>query len=149
MEKDCKFEKSEYKIDDAVFIKNYGKGNSWLEGKIIEILGVRNYKVQLKDFGNIVWKRYSDQLMSRYTSPVLSDSTVSKDNSCGSEPLIPIFPSSQVNISYSSELSDNPENGNNSPGSVDNSIYPSNVPEPQPLSRSSRVGKPPDRLDLY
>ena len=144
LEKDCKFEKSEYKIDDAVFVKNYGKGNSWLEGKIIEILGVRNYKVQLKDFGNIVWKRHSDQLMPRYTSSVLSDSTVSKDNSCGRESLIPMFPSSQVNIPFSSELSDNPENGNNSPGSVDNSCCPSNVPEPQPLRRSSRVGKPPD-----
>ena len=37
LEKDCKFEKSEYKIDDVVSVKNYGKGNSWLEGKIIEI----------------------------------------------------------------------------------------------------------------
>ena len=91
LEKDCKFEKSEYKIDDAVFVKNYGKGNSWLEGKIIEILGVRNHKVQLKDFGNIVWKRHSDQLMPKYTSSVLNDSrpTVSKDNSCGRESLIP------------------------------------------------------------
>ena len=61
---------------------------------------------------------------------------------------LPMFPSSQVNIPFSSELSDNPENGNNSPGSVDNSFCPSNVPEPQPLRRSSRVGKPPDRLNL-
>ena len=59
-----------------------------------------------------------------------------------------MFPSNKVNIPSSSELSDNPENGKNSPGSVDNSICPSNVPEPQPLRRSSRIGKPPDRLNL-
>ena len=57
LEKNCKYEKSEYKIDVAVFVKNHGKVSSWLEGKMIEVLVVRNYKAQLKDFGNIVWKK--------------------------------------------------------------------------------------------
>ena len=150
LEKECKFEMSEYKIDDAVFVKNFGKGPSWLEGKIIEILGVRNYKVMLKDFGNIVWKRHSDQLMPRFTPTAPSDGTVSSYNTCSGESFIPLSPSGQVCNPSSTEISDNPVFEENNDGSVDNSktCIPSNVPDPVPLRRSSRVVKPPDRLNL-
>ena len=148
LEKECKFEKSEYKIDDAVFVKNFGKGHSWLEGKIVEVLGVRNYKVMLKDFGNIVWKRHSDQLMPRYLPTISSDDSAPKDNSCSNKSFMPMFPSEQGNSSSSSEVIDNSVSNENHSGSVDNSNCPNNVPDPQPLRRSSRVVKPPDRLNL-
>ena len=56
-----------YKVGDAVFAKNLGKGETWIEGKITQVLGVRNYMVQVHDFGNISWKRHHDQLMPRFT----------------------------------------------------------------------------------
>ena len=57
-----------FNLDDAVFAKNYGKGDLWVPGKIVEVLGVRNYKVQLKNYGNVLWKRHADQIMPRFLS---------------------------------------------------------------------------------
>ena len=103
----------------------------------------------LKDFGNIVWKRHSDQLMPRCTPTVPSDGTVSRYNTCSGESFIPMSPSDQVCNPSSTELSDNPVSDENSFGSDDNSntCIPSNVPDPVPLRRSNIV-KPPDRLNL-
>ncbi|XP_068243851.1 uncharacterized protein [Palaemon carinicauda] len=49
--KECKDsisnEENIYKVDDAVFARNYSKGPPWVEGRIVEVLGLRNYKVQV------------------------------------------------------------------------------------------------------
>ncbi|XP_064120730.1 uncharacterized protein LOC135225327 [Macrobrachium nipponense] len=55
-----------YKVNDAVFVRNFGKGSPWVEGKIVEVLGLRNYKVEVQSFGNIIWTRHADQIMHRY-----------------------------------------------------------------------------------
>lgn len=55
-----------FKVGDAVFVRNYGKGDPWVKAEVIEVLGFRNYKVCIQDFGNIVWKRHADQIMHRY-----------------------------------------------------------------------------------
>ena len=44
-----------YNVGDAVFTRNFGKGEPWIEGKVSEVLGVRNYLIEIKDFGNILW----------------------------------------------------------------------------------------------
>ena len=45
-----------YKVGDAGFAKTFGKGDLWIEGQIVEVLGVRNYLVQAHNFGNMLWK---------------------------------------------------------------------------------------------
>ena len=59
-------------VDDAVFARNFGKGEPWIEGKVSEVLGVRNYLIEVKDFGNILWKRHHDQLMPRFTGSYIA-----------------------------------------------------------------------------
>ena len=56
-----------FKVGDAVYVRNYGRGVPWVGGKIVEVIGVRNYKVQVQSFGNIIWKRHADQVMPRFT----------------------------------------------------------------------------------
>ena len=51
-----------YKMNDAVFVRNYGRGDNWMPGTICEILSPKNYLVQVKD---VLWKRHVDQLKLR------------------------------------------------------------------------------------
>ena len=48
-----------FKKDDSVFAKNFGKGENWVPGTIIEVLSPKSCLVQVKD---IVWKRHIDQI---------------------------------------------------------------------------------------
>ena len=144
--------KSLYKVDDAVFAKNFGQGTPWVEGKIIEVLGVRNYKVQLRDFGKVVWKRHADQLMSRFVgnfaynqandhSELVLGKSVLHKNPC------PSVSFEYLNVPVSKEsvvVNDTVVNNeviNNEPPPVSVSGTPT-------LRRSSRTIKPPDRLTL-
>ena len=147
LERNCSFEKAEYEIDDAVFVKNFGKGKSWLEGKIIDVLGVRNYKVQLKDFGNMTWKRHADQLMPRYTPKVEDECAFPKNNLCDGKPIVSNFPVDQAESQSSAEFRDNSDIGEDVVIS-ENKTSVTSYEEPQLLRRSTRVIKPPDRLDL-
>ena len=36
-------------MNDAVFVRNYGRGDNWMPGTICEILSPKNYLVQVKD----------------------------------------------------------------------------------------------------
>ena len=56
----------QFKVNDAVFVRNYGNGEFWVPGKTAEVFGVRNYKVQLQGYGNLYWRRHADQIMPRY-----------------------------------------------------------------------------------
>lgn len=56
-----------YQVGAAVFVRNYGKGEPWVPGEIVDRLGLRNYKVCVQDGGNILWRRHADQLMPRFT----------------------------------------------------------------------------------
>ena len=47
---------------DAVLARNYDRGEKWMPGVINEVLGTRNYMVEV--FGNL-WKRHVDQLFHR------------------------------------------------------------------------------------
>jgi len=57
-------------VGDAVYVRNFGRGPTWLAGQIIEQPGPRKYKIRLADDG-IVWCRHKDHVRRRY---VLSDS---------------------------------------------------------------------------
>ena len=147
-----------FKVEDAIFARNYGRGDTWVPGKIIEVLGVRNFKVQLQNYGNLIWKRHSDQLMHR----CLSEQPVNSNNN-----FVPNFISSGIvsNKPNNEEVENLPvENGHassNVPMSVDlSSSMPSspvnsdnilsNSPQVTSEKRtlSGRVVKPPVRLNL-
>ena len=88
-----------------LFLLNlFGKGKTWIEGKIIDVLDVRNYKVQVKDFGNMIWKRHADQLMPRYTPKYSNECVFPKNNSCDGEALVPNFPFINVDSQSNAEV---------------------------------------------
>ena len=154
LKNDCKFEKSKYEVDDAVFVKNFGAGKTWMEGKIIEVLGIRNYKVQLKNFGNMVWKRHADQLMPRFT-PNSDDCILPYSNSTNNQLPEFVWPSDPA--VKNSDTGSHCDKNNSctdleisvEPAIADQSIpEPVSLSEPVPLRRSGRVVKPPDRMNL-
>lgn len=55
--------KPKYGQNQAVFVRNFGKGARWIPGIIIKIISPRNYEVQV---GDVVWKRHEEQLRPRY-----------------------------------------------------------------------------------
>ena len=157
-----------YKVDDAIFARNYGKGPPWVEGRIVEILGLRNYKVQVKSSGNIIWRRHADQLMPRYFGNFnLSDnrmlnpydihnqssldmSTQKKDctqvnggNDCNVEVSTSSCPSVSPNTSCGVNNDVLSRDTNDSIDSRDE--LPLQTPV---LRRSQRSIRPPDRLNL-
>ena len=149
----CKTEESRYAVEDAVYVKNYGQGKPWLEGKIIEVLGVRNYKVQLKNFGNLVWRRHSDQLIPRFTPP--SSEGMGNENQGYMGDLSPSVQTIPVKASVDVESHIAPNNSAIELSSNEECTEPHGLsqvplaqPEPAPLRRSGRTVKPPDRLNL-
>ena len=165
LQKNCSTVIADYNIDDAVFVRNYGQGKSWLEGKILEVLGVRNYKVQLKNFGNIIWRRHSDQLMPRFTHASQDEGKLPIKNqglNSSGHPVLPSsFPCSRLpdpickepkgpveNTLSNSEVSRMPEAQSEASGPGDFTPPLGTIPVPVQVRKSSRTVKPPDRLNL-
>ena len=48
--------------NQAVFVRNFGKGAKWIPGTVVRTVSPRNFEVQVED---ILWKRHKDQLRSR------------------------------------------------------------------------------------
>ena len=151
-------DKGVYNVGDAVFAKNFGKGEPWVAGKIVRVLGIRNYEVTVNDFGNMLWKRHNDQLMPRYTSsnrertkevptvpfslPAVSKPTQVPNASPGEE----VLPNDEMTDSSDPnnvEPGDNEKIGGEPQGGQE--IGASPLPM---VRRSQRVVKPPERLNL-
>jgi len=49
-----------FKEGESVRVHNYGRGDKWLHGTVVDVLGSRNYLVQT---GEQFWKRHVDQLL--------------------------------------------------------------------------------------
>ena len=139
-----------FSVNDAVFVRNFGKGPTWVEGKVVEVLGLRNYKVEVQSFGNIIWKRHADQIMHRYIGdfnhfgkelwegprePLRGNLSLSLPNSC------PPMAEPAINLNDSNTTLEQPREE-----AVDrDNDFPV---QPNELRRSARRGKPPDRLNL-
>ena len=54
--------KSNFTLDQPVFMRNFGKGAKWIPGKVIEIISPRKFEVQV---GDTLWKRHEEQLRPR------------------------------------------------------------------------------------
>ena len=64
---------------EKVFVKNQGRGETWLPGHIIESSGPVSFKVQLQD-GRII-SRHQDHLRKRFTEDLeQSDIPLSEDD---------------------------------------------------------------------
>ena len=64
---------------EKVFVKNQGRGETWLPGHIIESSGPVSFKVQLQDGRTI--SRHQDHLRKRFTEdPEQSDIPLSEDD---------------------------------------------------------------------
>ena len=57
--------KSKFKVGDAVYARNFGKGPEWVEAKITKVLGKRNDLVAVDVNGILTWKRHLSQLFER------------------------------------------------------------------------------------
>ena len=64
--RDCTFE-----VGDAVFVKNFGSGQTWLPGQIQEIRGPVSYTVVVSDGHS--FKRHVDHLRKRTVTDVTDD----------------------------------------------------------------------------
>ena len=144
----------QFKLHDAVFVRNFGKGESWVPGKIAEVLGVRNYKVQLQDYGNVFWKRHADQIMPRYLTKQVEGDKIS----------LPNFVSSKESLNNSGNMEFQGKSTGSS-NNVDSEVHVQddvgNTPvindnpplmSPRVVSEkrtaSGRIVKPPIRLNL-
>ncbi|XP_041475767.1 uncharacterized protein K02A2.6-like [Lytechinus variegatus] len=67
----------EFKIGEEVLVRNYGRGNQWLPGKVVERNGPVSYVVNVNtNNSTLTWKRHVDQLRSRIsTSSTSNDDT--------------------------------------------------------------------------
>jgi len=106
---------------DPVLFKNFGGSPTWVRGKVVEVTGPVSYKVSL-DRDGMVCRRHQDQLRksTAATSTVLDEHQMDGDF---------CFPFAV----------DNDEGFSNN-DSIDQ--------EPQPLRRSTRVRRAPDKLTL-
>ena len=52
-----------YLQNQAVFVRNFGKGAKWIPGTIVKIISPRNYEVEI---GDVIWKRHEEQIRPRY-----------------------------------------------------------------------------------
>ena len=53
-------------MGETVFVKNYGSGQRWLPGTIVQVTGPVSYQMKLED-GRL--RRHQDQLRQRVTAP--------------------------------------------------------------------------------
>lgn len=58
----CRF----FSVGDSILFRNFGKGEKWLKGFVIEILGQRHYLVHCAQSGTV--KRHIDQIIRRSSS---------------------------------------------------------------------------------
>ena len=148
-------EENMYKVNDAVFARNYGNGPLWVEGRIVEVLGLRNYKVQVYCSGNMIWKRHSDQLMHRYFGDFNQSNNEMLNNDNYDNCIVSDIESNTPNSIVTSDLTANSNiSETNDVSSRDVSVNNASnacneLPVQTPIvRRSQRNIKPPDRLNL-
>ncbi|XP_064100457.1 uncharacterized protein K02A2.6-like [Macrobrachium nipponense] len=83
---------SKFRVGDAVYAKNFGKGPEWVEAKIIKALGERNYLVSVDVNGILTWKRHLSQLFERkmYNTRVTDEPSLLDDTMI---PYVPVVSS--------------------------------------------------------
>ena len=140
----------QYAIGDKVLALNLREEAKWLEGAVIQKLGVNVYTILIREL-NVVWKRHANQLL--YLSCPINDAEVRGDRKNRNIPVG--FPPIQSSLDTSGAdvgqqdipavcSADNEDVVVNEPFSNINndSVSVESVPE---LRRSTRTRKPPAR----
>ena len=65
--------KPQFTPNQAVFVRNFGKGAKWIPGTIVGTVSPRNFEVQV---GDIIWKRHQEQLRPRFIPSTLGSELV-------------------------------------------------------------------------
>ena len=65
--------KLQFTPNQAVFVRNFGKGAKWIPGTIVGTVSPRNFEVQV---GDIIWKRHQEQLRPRFIPSTLGSELV-------------------------------------------------------------------------
>lgn len=142
-----------FRTGDAVYVRNYGKGDSWIKGEVMEVLGWRNYNVRVQDFGNITWKRHADQIMHRYlVSPAQKHHEDTRNLAVPSDDCsVPVRRKDDgAGEIVGQEATEDLTEGQSVYDSTVSCESPdrSSLPKTPILRRSSRNVKPPDKLNL-
>ena len=133
----------EFGIHDSVYVRNYGKGERWIPGQIVESTGPVSYKVRAND--GLLMRRHADQIRVTCAQEYESDTPLSSDTSD-----IPLSDSKSVVVDLGKPES--PDSIRPQPLTNQCESQPnqgSGSPNPRPLRRSNRITKAPDRLVLY
>ena len=65
--------KPQFTPNQAVFVRNFGKGAKWIPGTIVGTVSPRNFEVQV---GDIIWKRHQEPLRPRFIPSTLGSELV-------------------------------------------------------------------------
>ena len=139
-----------FKEGDAVFARNFGKGNEWVEGTIKQVLGLKNYLIKIDANGNLTWKRHESKIFSRVIYP----ENWNKNNG-KSENNVLRCPSKIATFDINNDVNPNSEqvieinnDSDNSSLSDDNSSSFNKDKDLVQVRRSDRIIKKPNRLNL-
>ena len=133
----------EIRVNDNVYVRNFGKGDKWLPGEIVKCTGPVSYKVKTND--GIYVRRHADQVR---VSCAENESESHEPHDCH----IPKAHSSASTKEVTTDLVD-PTRSNLSrdfepSGSAQSEAERVGTPIQGLVRRSRRSVKPPDKLDL-
>ena len=135
-------------LNESVYVRNFGRGEKWVPGKIVECTGPVSYKVRTND--NVIVRRHADHVK-----------VTCAEQECGSVPSnrsdrpTPTFQSAPLPVSDDLSEPKSPCNTNINSGITNSQSKPPDPngqglgsPIQQSLRRSNRSIKPPSKLDL-
>ena len=126
---------TKFSIGDAVFAKNFGKGADWVAGAVEKILNSTTYVVRLSTDSDIKWKRHVSQLFRREILPTTITGILPEKLKYSE------FSSFPAVLGEENDIAQSPE----SPVALHSET---DVQVPYHVTRSGRISRPPDRLDL-
>lgn len=160
----------EIRVDDNVYVKNFGKGEKWLRGQIVECTGPVSYKIRMGQ-GTLV-RRHADQIKITCAEDDHESITPTLDDWSRPNELSVPKPMNKQSVSVRAELdkpisvsaeldkpntktnehkeSDNKNQSTTFNQNSSNNRSPSRegMPTQQSLRRSTRTIKAPDKLNL-
>lgn len=140
----------EFGVNDNVYIRNFGRGEKWIPGEIVQSTGPVSYKVKTKE--GLLVRRHADQIRVTCAEPECESITSEKSEwltpTIQSRPAVGMDePKLVVSDTLETEL-DGLSNHSQPPELAMASGQGIGSPAQQTLRRSTRTVKAPERLDL-
>ena len=138
-----------YSLNQAVWVRNFGKGERWVPGLIIGKKGLRNYDVKIfANSGELFWRRHSDHIKCRYND--VHFPTKSESNSSKNTPHADVDDEDFVHVQIPAP-STSPNRGSGTPSEINAEENSNTSPSRMVNNKKSRSGRmiiPPNRLDM-